>query len=110
MERRWGLRGQVDLPAIQYMDGFSHPCRVVDISARGLVVQRPKVLAERPSRLMYRLELPLDGGERKIQALARPVWTEGLLQAMRYVGVGEVDRLEIAELIDRLGRQGAVLH
>jgi hypothetical protein len=110
MERRLGLRGQVDLPAIQYMDGFSHACRVVDISARGLVVQRSKLLAERPLRIMYRLELPIDGGERTIQALARPVWEQGLLQAMRYVGVGEVDRLEIAELLDRIGRHGAVLH
>jgi hypothetical protein len=110
MERRLGLRGQVDLPAIQHLDGFCHECRVVDISARGLVVQRTRVLAERPSRLTYRLELPLDGGERCILALARPVWTQGLLQAMRYVAVDEVDRLEIAELLDRLGRQGAVLH
>ena len=110
MERRFGLRGQVDLPAIQYLDGFSHECRVVDISARGLVVQRTRLMAEKPWRLMYRLELPLDGGERAIQALARPVWTQGLMQAMRYVGVGDVDRLEIAELLDRLGRQGAVLH
>ena len=110
MERRFGLRGQVDLPAIEYVDGFSHACRVIDISARGLVVQRTRLMAERPWRLMYRLELPLEGGERSIQALARPVWAEGLLQAMRYVGVGDVDRLEIAELIDKLGRQGAVLH
>jgi hypothetical protein len=110
MERRFGLRGQVDLPAIQHLDGFSHECRVVDISARGLVVHRTKVLAERPSRLMYRLELPIDGGERLIQAVARPVWTQGVLQAMRYVAVDEVDQLEIAELLDRLGRQGAVLH
>jgi hypothetical protein len=109
MERRFGLRGQVDLPALQYLDGFSHECRVVDISARGLVVHRSKLMAERPWRLMYRLDLPLDA-ERSIQALARPVWTQGLLQAMRYVGVGDVDRLEIAELLDRLGRQGAVLH
>ena len=110
MERRLGLRGQVDLPAMQHLDGFSHECRVIDISARGLVVQRTKTLAERPSRLMYRLELPLDGGERRIFAFARPVWTQGLLQAMRYVGVGDVDRLEIAELLDRLERQGSVLH
>jgi hypothetical protein len=75
-----------------------------------LVVQRTRALAERPSRLMYRLELPLDGRGRHIQAVARPVWTEGLLQAMRYVAVDEVDRLEIAELLDRLGRQGSVLH
>jgi hypothetical protein len=110
MERRFGLRGQVDLPALQHMDGFSHECRVVDISARGLVVQRTRTLAEKPARLTYRIELPLDGGERCIQAVARPVWTQGLLQAMRYVAVDEVDRLEIAELLDRLGRQGAVLH
>jgi hypothetical protein len=110
MERRIGLRGQVDLPVIQHMDGFGHECRVVDISARGLVVQRSRALAERPSRLMYRLELPLDGGEYRIQAVARPVWTQGLLQAMRYVAVDEVDRLEIAEFLDRLGRHGAVLH
>jgi hypothetical protein len=110
MERRFGLRGQVDLPAIQHLDGFGHECRVVDISARGLVVQRTKALAERPARLMYRLELPIEGGERFIRAVARPVWTQGLLQAMRYVAVDEVDRLEIAEMLDRLGRQGAVLH
>ena len=109
MERRFGLRGQVDLPAIQHLDGFGHECRIVDISARGLVIQRTKVLAERPARLMYRMELPLDG-ERRIRTLARPVWTQGLLQAMRYVAVDEVDRLEIAEMLDRLGRRGAVLH
>jgi hypothetical protein len=29
---------------------------------------------------------------------------------MRYVAVNDVDQLEIAELLDRLGRRGAVLH
>ncbi|HEX9295609.1 MAG TPA: hypothetical protein VF881_07235 [Polyangiaceae bacterium] len=111
MERRLGLRGQVDLPVIQHVDGFPHECRVVDISARGLVVQRTKSLSSRRSRLFYWLELPLlDGEGRRIHALARPVWTHGRLQAMRYVAVNEVDQLEIAELLDRLGRAGAVLH
>jgi len=110
MERRFGLRGQVDLPVIQHVDGFAHECRVVDISARGLVVQRTKCLASRPIRLMYRLELPLEGVSRRIHALARPVWTENLLQAMRYVTVNDVDQLEIAELLDRIGRRGALLH
>jgi hypothetical protein len=111
MERRLGLRGLVDLPVIQHADGFPHECRVVDISARGLVVQRTKSLASRGSRLLYRLELPiLDAEGRRIHALARPVWTQGSLQAMRYVAVNEVDQLEIAELLDRLGRRGTVLH
>jgi len=112
MERRLGLRGLVDLPVIQHVDGFPHECRVVDISARGLVVQRTKSLASRRTRLLYWLELPLlDGEGRRIHALARPVWTQGSLQAMRYVTVNEVDQLEIAELLDRLGRRGTtVLH
>jgi hypothetical protein len=29
---------------------------------------------------------------------------------MRYVAVNEVDQLEIAELLDRLGRRGTILH
>jgi hypothetical protein len=110
MERRLGLRGQVDLPVIQHVDGFPHECRVIDISARGLVVQRTKSLASQNERLVYWIELPLDSEGRRIHALARPVWTDGSLQAMRYVAVSDVDQLEIAELLDRLGRQGAVLH
>ena len=120
MERRLGLRGLVDLPVIQHVDGFPHECRVVDISARGMVVQRTKSLALRRSRLLYWLELPIMDGDdpgkspkgdgRRIHALARPVWTQGTLQAMRYVAVNEVDQLEIAELLDRLGRRGTVLH
>ncbi len=111
MERRLGLRGLVDLPVIQHVDGFPHECRVVDISARGLVVRRTKSLVERRSRLLYWIELPiLDGEGRRVHALARPVWTAGPLQAMRYVAVNEGDQLEIAELLDRLGRKGTVLH
>ena len=111
MERRLGLRGLVDLPVIQHVDGFPHECRVVDISARGMVVLRTKSLAARRTRLLYRLELPiLEGEGRRIHAVARPVWTQGALQAMRYVTVHEVDQLEIAELLDRLGRRRTVLH
>ena len=110
MERRLGLRGQVDLPVIQHVDGFPHECRVVDISSRGMVVQRTKSLAARRSRLLYLMELPLDGQGRRVHALARPVWTHGKYQALRYVAVNEIDQLEIAEMLDRLGRRGTVLH
>jgi hypothetical protein len=104
------MRGQVDLPVIQHVDGFPHECRVVDISSRGLVVQRTKSLASRSERLFYWIELPMEGTDRRIHALARPVWTDGSLIAMRYVAVSEADQLEIAELLDRLGRRGALLH
>jgi hypothetical protein len=110
MERRFGMRGQVDMPVIQYVDGYPHECRVIDISPRGLVLQRSKKLAQRPARFTYWIELLLEGGERRIHVVARPVWTSGRFQAMRYVEVNEADRLEIAELLDRVHRRGALLH
>lgn len=110
MERRISMRGQVDLPVIQHVDGFAHECRVVDISSRGLVVRRTRSLAHRHPRLLYTLDIALDGAVAPIRALARPVWTNGPFMAMRYVALSDVDQLEIAELLDRVARRGAVLH
>lgn len=108
MERRLAMRGQIDVPVIQHVDGFPHACRSVDLSCRGLVVQRPTSLAEREPRLLYSIELRI--GDRAIHTLARTVWTEGPLMAMRYVGISDADRLDIAELIDRAHHGGAALH
>jgi hypothetical protein len=102
------MRAQIDFPVIQHVDGFGHACRGIDISSRGLVVRRPARLLERDPRLLYSLELRI--GDRSIRTLARTVWTEGPLQAMRYVGMSDADRLEIAEELDRARRGGAVLH
>jgi len=60
MERRFVMRGQVDLPVIQHVDGFAHECRVVNISSRGLVLRQTVSLTLRQPRLIYTLELPLD--------------------------------------------------
>lgn len=107
-ERRLAMRAQMDFPVIQHVDGFPHSCRGIDISPRGLVVMRPASLAEREPRLVYTIELLIGG--HPIQTLARPVWTEGELQAMRYVGISDADRLDIAEEIDRASQRGIVLH
>lgn len=109
MDRRFGMRGQVDLPVIQHVDGHAHECRVVDISPRGMVIHRTKALAKRSPRMLYAIELPL-GNKRSIRAFARTVWTHGELQAVRYCGMSDADALEIAELVDRVSRGGAVLH
>lgn len=108
MERRLAMRGQMDFPVTQHVDGFPHACRGVDVSSRGLVIVRPPSLVGREPRLVYSIELSLEG--RTIHTLARTVWTEGPLQAMRYVGISDVDRLEIAEVLDEASRRGAILH
>ncbi len=108
MERRLAMRGQIDFPVTQHVDGFPHACRGIDVSSRGLVIQRPQSLAERDPQLVYSIELSLQG--RTIHTFARTVWTDGTLQAMRYVGISDVDRLEIAEVLDDASRKGVVLH
>jgi hypothetical protein len=105
-----GLRGQVDMPVVEHVDGFPHECRVVDISPRGMVVRQTSSLAGRSRRMLYRVELPLRGKDETISVYARTVWSDGPYVAMRYVKMSDVDQLEIAELLDRVGREGAVLH
>ncbi len=107
-ERRLAMRAQLDFPVIQHVDGFPHACRGVDLSPRGLVIRRPATLVEREPRLVYSIELQIGG--HPIRTLARPVWTEGELQAMRYVGLSDADRLDIAEELDRARQEGRVLH
>jgi len=110
MERRLGLRGQVDMPVVQHVDGFPHECRVVDISPRGMVVRQTRSLSARERRMMYRIELPLRGRDEAISVFARTVWSDGPYVALKYVRMSDVERLDIAELLDQVSKQGAVLH
>ncbi|HEY4117914.1 MAG TPA: hypothetical protein VGM56_08665, partial [Byssovorax sp.] len=49
-------------------------------------------------------------GARPIRARTRAVWSNGDLLAVRFVSVNDVDRLNIAEHIDRLRRLREELH
>ena len=103
MERRIGSRAQVDLPVGAYVDGWWHPCRAVDLSARGMVVQRTKSLSGRSISQLNELALELGG--RIIGVLARTVWHDGRMLAVRFVDMSDVDRLEIAEHLDEIARR-----
>jgi hypothetical protein len=109
MERRSNLsRARVDLPAFAFVDGHRHACRAVDLSPRGMVVARPHALRERQLEGLGAYELLL--GARPIRARTRAVWSNGDLLAVRFVSVNDVDRLNIAEHIDRLRRLREELH
>jgi len=106
MERRNGSRAQVDLPVGAYVDGWWHACRAVDLSPRGMVVQRTKSLAARVVPQLNALSLDLGG--KQIGVHARTVWHEGRLQAVRFVAMNDVDRLDIAEHLDDVARSRAM--
>jgi len=109
MERRIGSRGQVDFPVSAIVDGFRHPCRAVDLSPTGMVVERTKSLAGRTLHLLNSLELELEG-ERPIPLRARTVWSQDRLHAVRFVVMHDVDRLSIAEHLDRMAQRREQLH
>jgi hypothetical protein len=96
MDRRYGARINTDFKLTTYRDGHSIGCRAVDLSPTGALIRHRSI---RSWPMVQRLELDLDG--RKVQATARTVWCYGELQGVRFVGLSDVDRLEIAEHIDR---------
>lgn len=109
MDRRMSARAQVDVPAFAIGRGLRHACRAVDLSTTGMVVEQPRELASREAPELGAFELHLAGGQR-VRARTRRVWSEGRVLAVRFVVIGDVDRLAIAEHVDDLARRGARLH
>jgi hypothetical protein len=108
MERRISSRAQVDVPIYALVDGFRHDCRAVDLSPTGMVVQRSASLASRHFAQVSPFEIHL--GPRPIRVRARPVWSQERLLAVRFVWMNDVDRLTIAEMLDRKARLREPLH
>jgi len=109
MERRLSSRAQVDVPVSAFIDGTRHDCRTIDLSASGMVFQSNRSLALRELPGLNGFELYL-GANRPIRARARSVWSRDGLQAVRFVLIHDVDRLVIAEHLDRLARLHQILH
>ena len=109
MDRRISPRAQVDLPVYAFIDGYRHACRAVDLSTTGMVFERSTALRSRELTLLNPFEIHL-GDARPIRTRARSVWTDDRLQAVRFVAINDVDRLSIAEQLDRLVRLHEPLH
>ena len=109
MERRFSSRAQVDVPVTAFVGGTRHACRVIDLSASGMVFQRSRDLSLRELPDVNRFELFL-GPNRPIRARARSVWSRDGLQAVSFVLIHDADRLVIAEHLDRLSRLHQMLH
>lgn len=52
--------------------------------------------------MLHELELSFSTRKQRIRTLARRVWSDGQRMGVRFVGLHDVDRLEIAEELDRL--------
>ncbi len=98
-DRRTGLRLNASFEVTAFVDGRRVRCSGVDLSTTGALVRHHH---RRQAPLVQHVEL--DIGEHRIRGAARTVWSDGELQAIRFVGLSDVDRLEIAEHLDRAVR------
>lgn len=97
--RRAGFRLDTFVPARAYRDGYALRATVVDISATGALI---RLQAKGSLPLVQRLELELE--TTTLCTLARTVWQRDDVYAVRFIGLCDVDRLNIAEHLDAVDR------
>ncbi len=83
-------------------DGHAIEARSVDLSTSGVLIRHNNI---RMWPMVQTIEL--DVGAKKISALARTAWCFGDLHAVHFVAMSDVDRLEIAEHLDRKAARSA---
>lgn len=98
MDRRCGARIRTDFHLTAYRDGYAVDCRAVDLSATGALVRRR---SGRQIPMVQRVELHLGRAE-PLRAMARTAWSRDDLQALHFIGLNDVDRLDIAQHLDDL--------
>jgi hypothetical protein len=96
-DRRCDRRVSLDLPIAVVVGGQSRRFRLVDLSCTGAQIEH---LDEVPLAPVHTLALEVDGVA--IRLLARTVWSRGTRHAVRFLAMDHVDRLDIAEIIDKL--------
>lgn len=105
-ERRLGVRAQTKFPAFLSTQGRRARARTVDLSTTGIVLDLRYSDLESVAGLSN-LDLLVPGIETPIRAVVRPVRQVGRLQAFEFVSIRQVDRLTLAEHLDRLRREEA---
>lgn len=109
MRARAGLRTRTDFKVITHVGKQRSECRAVELSPSGIIVDRGYEVATRPIPLVLRVELRLPERLRPLFAWARPIWSSGTRQALRFVGASDADRLSLAEHLDLQVLRGAEL-
>lgn len=102
LDRRVYPRSSVDLPATTIVDVEQRPCRVVEISPSGLVFESDVDMKQDEMPMVQRVDLAVSST--LIRVVARTVWVRAKHVALKFIGLHDVDRLEIAEELDRAAR------
>ncbi len=106
-DRRFSTRVQSEIP-MHVGDGILvSAARSVDVSAGGVLIARSCPTRSTDDRVYLEVEMAIPGEDESVTALARPVWSLGPYQALKFIRMSDVDRLTLAELVDRVTRSAA---
>jgi hypothetical protein len=106
VERRQAPRTATELSVLVGDGAVVSWARCVEISTGGVLLSRDSS-TDNDWRIYLRLELELPGRQEPINAVARPVWSRGPFQALKFVRMSAADRLAVAEHVDRCSRAAA---
>ena len=101
-ERRVAPRRSAQVYFNKYIDGHPYLCEAVELSSTGMLVRR--IHEPDAPRAAYAVELaagPLEAGEERVWICASPVWSEGDLEALRFVECSERNRRLIEGVVAR---------
>jgi hypothetical protein len=100
MRFRAGLRARTSFPVVTHLGNQKSECRAVEVSPSGIILDRGFEVHSRPIPFLIRIEMRLPERLRPLFAWARPIWSRGSQQALRFVGASDSDRLSLAEHLD----------
>lgn len=109
MRFRAGLRARTDFPVVTHFGNEKSECRAVEVSPSGIILERGYDVESRPIPFVMRIEMRLPERLRPLFAWARPIWSRGTRQALRFVGATDSDRLSLAEHLDLQRLRGVKL-
>mgnify|MGYP001134380689 CR=1 FL=1 len=110
MDRRLGLRARTEFAVTTRNGCLESPGRGIEVSPTGMIVDRGRAVQPDSEPMLLGLELKLPERVRTLRAVARPVWTLGSQQALRFVKMSDADRLTLAEHMDVLRLRGVPMN
>ena len=100
MDRRQAPRVRTDAPAELHDGPLVSSARLLDVSTSGALVFRRRAVLSTDHTALLQLELSLPERHQPLRVVARSVWYSGHHQALRFLNMSDMDRLNLAEHVD----------
>lgn len=105
MQRRLGQRVRTDVSVLAKEAVFTAECRAIEVSTTGVILDRGRPMKASELPVFMTLQIDLPGRTETVKAVGRAVWCFDTQQAVHLVDMHDVDRLSLAEHMDKVQRE-----